>query len=70
GLPHFKEVDLLLADQHKLTISTPKSDANFQFVKQVSLDTQVVQTIKHDQLIKSNCLEFDLSILPSKEAYS
>ncbi|MFX3842762.1 GH92 family glycosyl hydrolase [Streptococcus suis] len=70
GLPHFKEVDLLLADQHKLTISTPKSDANFQFVKKVSLDKQVVQTIRHDQLIKSNCLEFDLSILPSNEAHS
>ncbi|HEM6582756.1 TPA: GH92 family glycosyl hydrolase [Streptococcus suis] len=70
GLPHFKEVDLLLADQHMLTISTPKSDANFQFVKQVSLDNKVVQTIKHEQLVTAKCLEFDLSILPSIEAYS
>lgn len=63
GIPQFDKVQLQLADGHKLTITTKNNHDHYDFARSAILDGNPIQQLSHDQLIKADTLDFNLSLL-------
>ena len=71
GIPLFNHVRIYLAKENKwLDIHTEQNYNHFNFVKECRLDTTLVSTIQHQDLLKAEQLTFTLSWLPSQPSTS
>ena len=67
GIPLFNHLRIYLAKENKwLDIHTEQNYSHFNFVKECRLDTTLVSTIQHQDLLKADQLTFTLSWLPSQ----
>ena len=67
GIPLFNHLRIYLAKENKwLDIHTKQNHNHFNFVKECRLDTTLVSTIQHQDLLKADQLTFTLSWLPSQ----
>ncbi|ORP01974.1 alpha-mannosidase [Streptococcus mitis] len=66
GIPLFDHLRVYLAKEDKwLDIHAEQNHSHFNFVKECRLDTTLVSTIQHQDLLKAEQLTFTLSWLPS-----
>ena len=66
GIPLFDHLRVYLAKEDKwLDIHAEQNHSHFNFVKECRLDTTLVSTIQHQDLLKAEQLTFILSWLPS-----
>lgn len=71
GIPLFDHLRVYLAKEDKwLDIHTEQNHSHFNFVKECRLDTTLVSTIQHQDLLKAEQLTFTLSWLPSQPSTS
>lgn len=71
GIPLFDHLRIYLAKEDKwLDIHTEQNHSHFNFVKECRLDTTLVSTIQHQDLLKAEQLTFTLSWLPSHPSTS
>ena len=71
GIPLFDHLRIYLAKENKwLDIHTEQNHSHFNFVKECRLDTTLVSTIQHQDLLKAEQLTFTLSWLPSHSSTS
>ena len=71
GIPLFNHLRIYLAKEGKwLDIHTEQNHNHFNFVKECRLDTTLVSTIQHQDLLKAEQLTFTLSWLPSQPSTS
>lgn len=71
GIPLFDHLRIYLAKENKwLDIHTEQNHSHFNFVKECRLDTTLVSTIQHQDLLKADQLTFTLSWLPSQPSTS
>lgn len=71
GIPLFDHLRIYLAKEDKwLDIHTEQNHNHFNFVKECRLDTTLVSTIQHQDLLKADQLTFTLSWLPSQPSTS
>jgi len=71
GIPLFDHLRIYLAKEGKwLDIHTEQNHNHFNFVKECRLDTTLVSTIQHQDLLKADQLTFTLSWLPSQPSTS
>ena len=71
GIPLFNHLRIYLAKKGKwLDIHTEQNHSHFNFVKECRLDTTLVSTIQHQDLLKAEQLTFTLSWLPNHSSTS
>ncbi len=71
GIPLFNHLRIYLAKENKwLDIHTKQNHSHFNFVKECRLDTTLVSTIQHQDLLKADQLTFTLNWLPSQPSTS
>ena len=71
GIPLFNHLRIYIAKEGKwLDIHTEQNHNHFNFVKECRLDTTLVSTIQHQDLLKAEQLTFTLSWLPSQPSTS